>query len=172
MRLSFFCLPLAPCSPFPRPDSPPLLDKVGLIEEHGAPPPPFPKCGDGSGEEVSRFVPPSSHSLYMSKRGGRPALRDGAARSTSADFSSGHTPRAFLNLTPLLRTSAAFLNIQMYCRLVIESHCFCGCGGERGLALFDQMDGTCPGESEREREREREGRRMRRGGRGGAHWLA
>lgn len=37
MCLCCFCLPLNPFLPLPRSDSPPLLDKVGLTEEHGAP---------------------------------------------------------------------------------------------------------------------------------------
>ncbi len=113
--------PSAPMLPLHRSDSPPLLDKVGLTEERGAPR----VWGLQQGRRF-RFVPPSSLSLYMSKTG----RRGRADRSTSADFSPGHTPQAF-STTATPPSSVAF-NILIYRWLVIESHCFWGWGGREG----------------------------------------
>lgn len=118
MCLWCFCLLLLPLL---RPDSPPLLDKVGLTGEPGAP--------WVLRLEVQVCLPLFSAHVKDRCRPNRP---------TSADFSAGHTPRAFP--TPSAPSSLVAFNILIYCWQVIESHCFWGCEEKEGIV---EIDDTC-----------------------------
>lgn len=129
-------------SALPRPDSPPLLDKVGLTEEHGAPWAYRLQRGGGA-DFFSSF---SSH--CMSRTDSQPA-GESVCRQTSADFSPGHTPQAFLVLSTTLFLEAFKILICYW--LVIESHCFWGKDEKEGRhcchreAHWHETEWTCKG---------------------------
>lgn len=128
-------------SALPRPDSPPLLDKVGLTEEHG-----HPERTGFSEEVVQTFFPPSPLTACQEQTDSQ---QERVCRQTSADFSPGHTPQAFLVLSTTLFLEAFKILICYW--LVIESHCFWGKDEKEGRhcchreAHWHETEWTCKG---------------------------
>lgn len=113
MCLWCFCLLLLPLL---RPDSPPLLDKVGLTGEPGAP-------------WVLRLEVQVCLPLFSAH------VKD-RCRAGPTEPADRHlqTSQRVTHLEPSPPSSLVAFNILIYCWQVIESHCFWGCEEKRGYS--------------------------------------